>query len=908
VVASGVVALASGELYELFLSLSAARLAAAKQALELKGSAERRAALVAALAPIAVDAGLLGAEGVSALASAVARAEHPEPARVRNALAELSRSIAALGVSDASGARVDETELLGAARALLEGGAASFTLLRDDAAPESAAPATAESGDDSRWVPGLAEDMVGAFLDECVERTEGLAERLMELEQRGTDKELVSAVFRDLHTLKGSSAFAGLTKLNRVAHRAEDLIGELRDGKRPADRPLIDVLLEALDAMRAITEKARSGAIIDTDIEPLLERLANPNRVPSPPEPHRSTPNQKIQAEHAVPATMPGTALTAAPRPADGQGTLRIEFEKVDRLLNLVGEIVLSRSKLAGAAEVQGMVVREVAQLRKKLSEQQNAPRALASGSDITHRGAAFSQANAAIVEDLERTERVLRETFGDMASGLGGLGIAVGQLRDTVMKLRMVPIARLFTKYQRTVRELSHKLGKEVNVELSGGDTELDKVLVERLEDPLLHLVRNSVDHGVEPPEERAAAGKAREGVVRLSASQRGGQILVTISDDGRGLDPHKLKQKAVSKGVISQAEADDMNDEAALELIFRAGFSTAEQLSDVSGRGVGMDVVRDAIQKLKGNIALRSEVGEGTSVELSLPLTLAITQVLTARVGGELVAIPLDAVVSAQALQPGQLEPLGTGVCLRVGERLIPVFDLAEVLGLGDSVALGDADAGSVVIVSIGAGSNSELGLCVQQVLARHEVVIKSLGSMLTAAPCAAGAAVVGERMVLVLDLSDVAMRAQEPARSKLAAAPRPHLVRPDRARVLVAEDSDVIREAIRRELTQAGFDVTTAFDGEEALRISKEQRFDAVSSDVMMPNRDGYELVRALRTDPNYRDVPIVMVTSKDARIDAVRGYDAGADAYLTKPADAEELIHTLDALLRRRKRPH
>jgi len=891
-----VVALASAELYELFLSLSVARLGAAKVALESQNSSERRAALIAALAPIAVDAALLGAEGVSALASAVARAEHPDPARVRAALGELERSIAALGVSDASGARVNETELLGTARALLEGGATGFTLLRDELAPESVAPATTESADDSRWVPGLAEDMIGAFLDECVERTEGLAERLMELEQRGSDKELVSAVFRDLHTLKGSSAFAGLTKLNRIAHRAEDLIGELRDGKRPADRPLIDVLLEALDAMRSITEKARTGALIDVDTAPLLERLANPNRAPAP---NRSTPNPNPQADlHGV---TPAARATAS----DGQGTLRIDFEKVDRLLNLVGEIVLARGKLTSAAEVQGMVVREVAQLRKKLSDLRDVPRALASGSDIISLHPSIAPENREILDDLERTERVLRETFSDMDSGLGGLGIAVGQLRDTVMKLRMVPIARLFTKYQRTVRELSHKLGKEVNVELSGGDTELDKVLVERLEDPLLHLVRNSVDHGVEPPEERAAAGKSREGLVRLSASQRGGQILVTISDDGRGLDPNKLKKKAVSKELLSQAEADEMSDKDALDLIFRAGFSTAEQLSDVSGRGVGMDVVRDAIQKLKGNINLESKVGEGTSVELSLPLTLAITQVLTARVGGELVAIPLDAVVSAQTLEPGELEPLGTGLCLRVGERLIPVFDLGEVLGLADNVALGDPEATSVVVVSVG---NAELGLRVQQVLGRHEVVIKSLGSMLASAPCAAGAAVVGERMVLVLDLLDVAQRAEEPTKPANASRARPRAVRSDRARVLVAEDSDVIREAIRRELTQAGFDVTTAFDGEQALRISKEQRFDAVSSDVMMPNRDGYELVRALRTDPNYRDVPIVMVTSKDARIDAVRGYDAGADAYLTKPADAEELIRTLDALLQKRRRPH
>ena len=887
------VALASGELYELFLSLSVNRLSAAKRALDVRVEKERRAALNAALAPIAIDAGLLGAEGVSALASAIARASEAELPRVRAALGELERAMASLGVSDASGARVNETELLTTARALTASGALGFTLLSDDAAPETVQSAFAGEGggDDSRWAPSLAEDMIGAFLDECVERTEGLADRLIELEQRGNDKELISAVFRDLHTLKGSSAFAGLTKLNRVAHRAEDLIGELREGKRPADRALIDVLLAALDAMRNITERARAGAAIDIDIAPLLERLANPNRAPAP---------SRAAEEHPKPQEAASSASAPAARANDGQGTLRIEFEKVDRLLNLVGEIVLARGRLSGAAEVQGLVVREVAQLRKKLSDARNAPLALVSGSDVSSAFSGYSAENAAIIEDLERTERVLRETFGDMDAGLGGLAIAVGQLRDTVMKLRMVPIARLFTKYQRTVRELSHKLGKEVNVELHGGDTELDKVLVERLEDPLLHLVRNAVDHGIELPEERAAHGKSRTGVVRLSASQRGGQILVVISDDGHGLDPEKLKRKAVQKELITPAEAAEMSEESALDLIFRAGFSTAEKLSDVSGRGVGMDVVRDAIQRLKGNVRLSSTLGEGTTVELSLPLTLAITQVLTARVGGELVAIPLDAVVSAQTLHAGQLEPLGTGSCLRLGARLIPVFSLAEVLGLTGNVALGEVDEGSVVIVSVG---SSELGLIVQQVLGRHEVVIKSLGSMLAEAPCAAGAAVVGERMVLVLDLSDVAQRAQEPTRLKFAA--RPRAVRSDRARVLVAEDSDVIREAIRRELSQAGFDVTTAADGEIALRISKEQHFDAVSSDVMMPNRDGYELVRALRSDPKYRDTPIVLVTSKDARIDAVRGYDAGADAYLTKPADADELIRTLDALLRQRR---
>ncbi|HYJ08151.1 MAG TPA: response regulator, partial [Polyangiaceae bacterium] len=323
------------------------------------------------------------------------------------------------------------------------------------------------------------------------------------------------------------------------------------------------------------------------------------------------------------------------------------------------------------------------------------------------------------------------------------------------------------------------------------------------------------------------------------------------------------------------------------------------AEQVSDVSGRGVGMDVVREAISRLKGDVRISSAVGQGTTLELSLPLTLAITQVLTARAGGELVAIPLDAVVSAQTVEPSDLERVATGTCIRVGKALIQVVDLAQILGLSGGASLAEEQASAVVIVRLG---GSELGLLVQQVLGRHEVVIKALGPLLTAAPCTAGAALIGERMVLVVDLVDVAGRAN----STKAAEPhaRRRAVSGTRARVLVAEDSPLIRDAIRRELSRAGFEVTVAEDGEQALQLARQQQFDAVSSDVMMPKLDGYELVRALRQDPRYREVPIVMVTSKDARIDAMKGYDAGADAYLAKPAEADELVRTLDALLRKR----
>jgi len=895
------VPLGSSELYELFLVLAPSRIDAARGALEQVDAAQRSAQLTAALVPLIVDAALLGAEGVSELARAVVESRSAPAGELGAALDALQAAAAQLGEHDASGARVDESELRARAGRLRD----SSVWKAPDAAPEpapgepaAAAPAEEAAPDEdneSRWVPELAEDMIAAFLDECVERLDGLSERLLILEERGQDPELVNEIFRDLHTLKGSSAFAGLKKMNRVAHLAEDRIGELRDGRRSSDRALIDVLLETLDVLRAIVERARARQAIDVDVRPILARLADPS-APAP----AAAPPAPMQAQAGAPSTAAaapdrhatGGAAPRAARPVtSSQGTLRIDFGKVDQLMNLVGETVLARGRLAAAAEVQGALLREVAQLRKKFA---------ATVDSDAHKPATAQHGAEALVDELQRTERVLTETYGNLDSGLGSLGLAVGQLRDTVMKLRMLPIARLFTKYQRTVRELSHKLDKEVHVELVGAETELDKVLVERLEDPLLHLVRNSVDHGIESPARREAAGKPRTGLVRLSAAQRGSQILVTIEDDGAGMDPAVLRAKAIEKGVLTEQEAEAMSEAESLQLIFRAGFSTAQQVSDVSGRGVGMDVVRDTIQKLKGSIHLDSTPGRGTKMELRLPLTLAITQVLATRVGGELVAIPLDAVVSAQAIDTGQLEPVADGACLRVGEQLVPVMDLGQTLGLAEEVALGDAQGAAVIIVDV---ATDRLGLLVQQVLGRHEVVIKSLGPLLAEAPCAAGATLIGDRVLLVVDLSEVAQLSREPGRAR-ELVPRSRPAGANRARVLIAEDSDVIRETIKRELTRAGFDVVAAADGREALEIARSGTFDAVSTDVMMPGMDGYELTRALRSDPRYREIPIVMVTSKDARIDTLRGFDAGADAYLTKPSDAGELIRTIDALLARR----
>jgi len=859
------------DLFGLFVALGEARVAEARAAIE-SGDDSRRAG---ALIPLAVDAALLGAEGVFELARSIATPPRDvSPDALLSAMGTLAEAVASLGHGDASGARAEEAKLLSLARAL--GRAQSEP-------PPAVSAASTGAHDETIWLPSLPEDLIGPFLDECHERIEGLSTKLLEIEQEGlaaAGGEGIRALFRDLHTLKGSSGFAGLTRLNRLAHAAEDLVAKVRDGTAPCDRPTIDILLASVDRFRAIVDRAAMRAPIDVEVDDLVARFRDP------------------RAAVAAPSKAP---VVEAARPAQpAANTLRVEFERVDHLQNFVNELVLARGRLSRATTSQLGLGRELARVRRHLGE-------LAAPDATDPR----TQAIRAIVDELGRAERVVDEGSLEVEGSLGSLAAALAQLRDRVMRLRMVPIARLFTKHQRTVRELGQALAKKVRLELKGQETELDKVLVEQLEDPLIHLVRNAIDHGIEAPATRVANGKEETGTLSLRARQQGGAIVVEIADDGAGIDAARIKQKALEKGIIDENEAAMLDERGSLDLIFRAGFSTASAVTDVSGRGVGMDVVREAIGRLKGTIEIHSEVGRGTTFELRLPLTLAVAQVLLVRAAGEDVAIPIDAIARSLSTATGDvaLEDVGGRPCvvevLDDRTRRVPVVDLAGTLGLAGRAsgtrAVGGSSrrGGQIVILEAPISGVEAVALDCDALLGRHDVVVKPLGPLLVNAPCVAGASLLGDRVVLLLDVAAVARRglsADAPARVVVA-------TRTVRKRVLVAEDADVVREALRHALESAGLEVVVARDGAEALEQARAGHFDLVSTDVMMPRMDGYALTRALRAMPEYAKTPIVMVSSRDQRVDVLRGYDAGVDAYVTKPADVHALLRTIEELLAR-----
>jgi len=839
---------------------------------------EALAYTAAALEGFAVDAALLGMEELARLASTAGRvaadaARHTldfavaEPA-LGEAADRIGDAIFALARPDSSGARFDpqpaiETEARLAALVGADVVAAAVPVVPDRE------PGT----DDTVWVPQVDEDMIDPFIEECQERIEALAQKLIALESSGTDPELVREIFRDLHTLKGSSGFVGLKKMNRLAHAAEDLVGQVRDGKRSADRLVVDVLLGSLDGLRAILDRAIRRAPIDLDIEPMLDRIRRPSAV--------------VEAAADV-----GTATVAAAtaQAASRSATLRVDFAKLDLLMNLVGELVLGKQRVHTNLQGLSALGREL-ETQRRLARRTAQPGAL----DAAERRGLLKE----LADEIGRVERVFEELSADLTDAAGRLDFVSAELRDQVMKLRMLPIGRLFSKYQRTVRELANSLGKKVELVVEGAETELDKILVEQLDDPLLHLVRNSVDHGIELPAARQKAGKAAAGRLLLRAHHRGNQILVHVEDDGAGIDQERVGKKAVERGIVTQEELEAMDERRLLELIFRPGFSTAAAVTDVSGRGVGMDVVKETVSRLKGTVEISSVLGKGTRMTLRLPLTLAIIQVLLVRVEGEVYAVPIDAVARTLSVPRSSIRRVGDRDVLHDRGVEIPLVDLAVALGL-DRARRESHETVHVVLVEV---AGDVYGLTCDLLLGKQEIVVKSLGELLEQVEGAAGATLLEDRVAIILDVPAVVSMGRD-ARP-LSASPAlaaPAETRAEVPTILLAEDSDTVREGMKRLLESAGYRVVEARDGREALEIAATRRFELVSTDVMMPHMDGYELTRRLRAMPEYKDIPIVMVTSKAEKIDRIRGFDVGVDEYIIKPLDKGELVRAVVRFLK------
>ncbi|MCU4137338.1 MAG: Chemotaxis protein histidine kinase CheA [Thermodesulfobacteria bacterium] len=864
------------------------------------------------------------------------------------------------------------------------------------------------------------EDILQDFLVEAKEGITNLEEGFIELEKDKKNIEILRALFRTMHSLKGAAGFFGFKTLESIAHFSEDILSKLRDGLIEPDEDIIDILLKAVDHIKYIIgyiEENKAEPIEDKILDFLVE-LSNFNeklkkRIQEKPKEEKpeeikaeekkeeikeEVVKEEVKEEKEIkeekkevepvkevkkekkeePATIPQIELT--------ETHIKVDVKLLDQLMNLAGELVLARNR--------------VVQLSQKIMD-----------------------------EDLTRSVQAL--------------SMITTEMQETIMKTRMQPIGMVFNKFPRIVRDLSKALGKKVNLHLEGTETELDRSIIEAIKDPLTHLVRNAIDHGIEPSEERIKLNKPAEGVLILRAYQEGGQVIIEIEDDGRGIDVEKIRQKAVEKGFLTQEEATLASEKELLGLIFKPGFSTAETVTQLSGRGVGMDVVKTNIEKLGGSIEINTVRGKGTTVKIKIPLTLAIIPALIVTSGDYRYAIPQINLKELVNIQPEKdLLKVGNTEFYRLRGEIIPVLRLSEVLKSNGK----DEDQKNLVILTTG---EKFIGLLVDKIFASEEIVVKPLGKWFKNIPIYSGATIMGDgKLALILDvigLSQFIGISMEEVEKKYEttviktktsseetiflllfdvgedrlALPIALISRLDKIKaneiqisggkeiiiykdevipiirlenylplqnissqeeynvlffternktcgilcskivgtlettleveegiynhpgilghriingktvlfidiykiiemydpdwfivkikeekkkkILLVEDSAFFRNMIKNYLEGSGYEVELAENGKKALnKLASDGHFDLIITDLEMPEMDGFELIKVLRSNPDYQNIPIIVVTALVGEDIRRRALELGANGYEIK-LNREKLLEEIENLL-------
>ncbi|MGL2572995.1 chemotaxis histidine kinase/response regulator CheAY2 [Helicobacter pylori] len=781
------------------------------------------------------------------------------------------------------------------------------------------------------------QEIMEDFLIEAFEMNEQLDQDLVELEHNPEDLDLLNRIFRVAHTIKGSSSFLNLNILTHLTHNMEDVLNRARKGEIKITPDIMDVVLRSIDLMKTLLVTIRdTGSDTnngkENEIEEAVKQLqaitsqnlegAKEGTTEAPQKENKEEAKEEIKANKAPTAENPASDNPLADEPDldyANMSTEEVEAE-IERLLNKRQEADKERR-----AQKKQEAKQEVTPTKETpKTETPKAPK-----TETKAKAKADTEENKAPSIGVEQTVRVdvrrldhLMNLIGELVLGknrliriysdveerydgekfleelnqvVSSISAVTTDLQLAVMKTRMQPVGKVFNKFPRMVRDLSRELGKSIELIIEGEETELDKSIVEEIGDPLIHIIRNSCDHGIEPLEERRRLNKPETGKVQLSAYNEGNHIVIKISDDGKGLDPVMLKEKAIEKGVISERDAEGMSDREAFNLIFKPGFSTAKVVSNVSGRGVGMDVVKTNIEKLNGIIEIDSEVGVGTTQKLKIPLTLAIIQALLVGVQEEYYAIPLSSVLETVRISQDEIYTVDGKSVLRLRDEVLSLVRLSDIFKV-DAILESNSD---VYVVIIGL-ADQKIGVIVDYLIGQEEVVIKSLGYYLKNTRGIAGATVRGDgKITLIVDVGammdmaksikvNITTLMNESENTKSKNSPSDYIV-------LAIDDSSTDRAIIRKCLKPLGITLLEATNGLEGLEMLKngDKIPDAILVDIEMPKMDGYTFASEVRKYNKFKNLPLIAVTSRVTKTDRMRGVESGMTEYITKPYSGEYL---------------
>ncbi len=786
----------------------------------------------------------------------------------------------------------------------------------------------------------VTDELLAVYREEAEDHIKQLYNGLNSLQTAIHDRTFLQAIRRSAHTLKGAAGAVGLRVVTKLAHRMEDLLDLLYEGTKQVTPPILVLLLDTTDRLHDLSFDAY-------DKEDQLARIARLYgeyaEILKPAADEQRANEIAIQSAIAAPLTSASPATIRSEDSNDEGGAiqsrapfdrrvsdqmLRVPIGRVDELVRIVSELIINRTtfeqRMADFVryvdELRPVLGRlrtvanemetrhSVDQLRTSPSRRNPSLSATALPNDQRHldefdtlefdRYNEFHLLARSISEstsDVNTITNELRTLIGDFDSLLVRQDRLSRDTQDRLMRIRMVPLAALATRLHRAVRVVATNQGKRVDFIIEGEDTELDKTVLEEIVDPLLHLLRNAVDHGVEPPDLRLVKGKPEQATIRIRAFYQGTQVVLRISDDGSGLDSQRIVQAAIKRGHLTAAEAESMTAQEIFPYIFVPGLSTATQVSEVSGRGVGMDIVRDKVQRLKGTITVESEPDKGTTFTIRLPMTMAVTRALLVVAGKELFAVPMQSIVQIARLEKSQIERLGNDPIIRLDGHACPLIRLSEHLLLREV-----EDEGNTIPIFIVRAGDRRVAVRVERILSGRDVVVKTLGTHLRKVPGLVGATLLGDGTIVPILDPNTLSKSESP--SLPTPTRSPSVSRDSTTNVMIVDDSVSVRRVMENLVHSQGWMPLVAKDGLDAMEIlqSVDVSPDVFLLDIEMPRMDGFELLATLRSMPKYRNTPIIMVTSRAGEKHRSKALSLGASEYLVKPYQDDHLIATIERL--------